>query len=96
MAKAVLEIFVRELLLDGSIIQMKIWRLPFPDPERPHGYKYSLFYGRRGRRIVGYDNERGKGDHRHLGDREEAYTFTSVEALMRDFKADIRRARRSL
>jgi hypothetical protein len=95
MAKAVLEIFVKELLLDGSIIQMKIWLLPNPDPERPHGYKYSLFYGRPGHRIVGYDNERGKGDHRHLGNCEEAYNFTSMGTLISDFRADVRRARRS-
>jgi hypothetical protein len=28
------------------------------------------------------DNERGKGDHYHHGDREEAYTFTTIEQLL--------------
>ena len=50
-------------LPDGSIVEMSIWRLPATDPERPHGLKYSLYYGRPGERFVGYDNERGKGDH---------------------------------
>ncbi len=36
-----------------------------------------------------YDNESGKGDHRHVGDREEPYRFVSVEKLGRDFEADI-------
>ncbi len=76
---------------DGSILQMRIWRLPAADAERPHGLKYSLFYGRPGERIVGYDNERGKGDHRHYQDREEPYAFVSVEQLVADFLADVRK-----
>ena len=74
---------------DGSIIEIKVWRLPAATPERPHGLKYSLFYGRRGERIVGYDNEAGKGDQRHVRGREYAYRFVSLEQLLRDFRADI-------
>ena len=48
-----------------------------------------LFYGFPGRRLVGYDNERGKGDHRHAGAREERYAFTSLERLFDDFIADV-------
>ncbi len=55
--------------------------------------KYSLFYGVPGKRIVGYDNERGKGDHRHLGEREEPYLFESPEKLIVDFMADVAKAR---
>ena len=54
-----------------------------------HHLKYSLFYGRPGLRVVGYDNERGKGDHRHYGDREEPYVFQGVRQLMADFLADV-------
>jgi hypothetical protein len=61
--------------------------------ERPHGLKYSLFYGRNGLRIVGYDNERGKGDHKHLADKEYRYRFVTVEKLMADFLADLERAK---
>ena len=39
------------------------------------------------------DNERGKGDHRHYGEREEAYAFKDVETLRSDFLADVRRIR---
>lgn len=78
-------------LRDGTIIQIKIWKLPADDNERPHGLKYSLFYGRPGERIVGYDNERGKGDHRHYRDREEPYLFTSMEKLIADFWTDVRK-----
>jgi hypothetical protein len=44
---------------------MRLWHLSERDAERSHGLEYSLFYGRDGARIVGYDNERGKGNHRH-------------------------------
>lgn len=82
----------RKAVLDtGAIIQIRIWLLPRATRERPHRLKYSLFYGRRGERIIGYDNEAGKGDHRHYRDREEAYTFVSLARLVADFEADVRR-----
>jgi len=39
--------------------------------------------------VIGYDNERGKGDHRHIGGKEEFYAFTTVDALIADFIADV-------
>ena len=78
---------------DGAIREMVIWRLPEADKERLHGLKYSLFYGYPGKSLVRYDNERGKGDHRHYSDKEETYNFVSVEQLMRDFNTDIERLR---
>ena len=50
-------------------------------------------YGRPGLRVVLYDNERGKGDHRHHLEHEESYVFENVETLIADFLADVRRAR---
>ena len=82
----------KAVLPDGSIVEMTIWQLPKFSSERPHGLKYSLFYGRDGVRIVGYDNERGKGDHKHIGGVETRYTFESVEKLVADFLADVERA----
>lgn len=78
---------------DRAFVEMTIWDVPKPVAGSLHRFKYRLFYGYPGRRIVGYDNERGKGDHRHLGDKEEPYRFSSVEILMADFLADVRRAR---
>jgi hypothetical protein len=76
---------------DGVIVQIRVWRLPAPTAERPHGLKYSLFCGRHGERIIGYDNEAGKGDHRHYREREEPYVFVSLDRLIADFEADIRK-----
>ncbi len=50
---------------DGSIIELIIWRLPRATADRRHGLKYRLYYGRGGKCLVRYDNEAGKGDHRH-------------------------------
>lgn len=68
---------------------MVVWRLPGPEPDRAHGYKYRLVFIRDGVRVVGYDNERGKGDHRHDGLREEPYGFVDVPTLIRDFLNDV-------
>jgi Family of unknown function (DUF6516) len=81
-------------LPDGSTIEMSIWQLPSANPERPHGLKYSLYYGFAGKRIVGYDNERGKGDHKHVEGRETRYRFVSAEKLVADFLADVERIRK--
>lgn len=81
------------VLDDGAIIQIIVWRLPTATRERPRGLKYSLFHGRPGERIVGYDNETGKGDHRRYRDREETYRFTNYETLIRDFMNDVRKER---
>lgn len=78
---------------DGAIVELVLWRVPSPVPPSTHDLKYSLFYGRRGIREVGYDNERGKGDHRHLRGVEVAYNFSSVEQLMVDSWTDVRAAR---
>lgn len=85
------EIIFRDkyVFADGAIREMIIWRLPTADVVRPHGLKYSLYYGFPGTRLVGYDNELGKGDHRHYGDREEPYNFSTVEQLVADFEKDI-------
>ena len=72
---------------------MVLWRVPLPVPPSNHCLKYSLFCGRPGVREVGYDNERGKGDHRHYQGVESAYRFSTVEQLMADFWSDVRRLR---
>jgi hypothetical protein len=38
---------------------------------------------------VRYDNERGKGDHRHVDGQEAPYAFTTVEQLLDDFERDV-------
>ena len=87
--KAVLLFQEKRAEASGAIIEMTIWRVPTPVPPSTHGLKYSLFYGRAGQRIIAFDNERGKGDHMHIGDVEQPYGFTTVEQLMIDFLAAV-------
>ena len=91
--RATLVIRERIVFDDGALIDMKVWQVPKPVPPSGHSLKYSLFYGRPGQRLVGYDNERGKGDHRHYADREEAYSFVSIERLLADFRSDVEKMR---
>ncbi|WP_295583231.1 DUF6516 family protein [uncultured Lamprocystis sp.] len=72
-------------------VEMVVWALPTRTADRPHGLKYRLYCGLAGTCLVRYDNETGKGDHRHYGDREEPYRFLSVERLLADFRDDCAR-----
>jgi hypothetical protein len=89
------EIIVADKIVfdDGAIQEMVIWRVPTPIPPTRYGFKYRLFYGFPGQRLVAYDNERGKGDHRHIEGREESYFFTGWETLIDAFLADVARIR---
>ena len=91
--RATLLLETKTVFDDGGIIQMRLWLVPTPVRGSAHRLKYSRFYGQGGIRLVGYDNEAGKGDHRHYGAREEAYLFTTPEQLIADFRADVERIR---
>ena len=88
-SKATRIFYDKAVLPDGAVVEMVIWQLPAPNAEREHALKYRLFYGRDGERIVGYDNERGKGDHKHIRGIESRYRFMSVEKLIADFLNDV-------
>jgi len=89
--KAKIHTQYKDELPDGSIVSIVIWVLPEKTIERPQGYKYRLNYSTiDGTTWVRYDNETGKGDHRHIGAIEIAYEFLSIEKLVRDFMRDVR------
>ena len=91
MPKAYLLVRVKEAVT-GGIREIVIWLLDEPLPGCSHRLKYRIYYGVSGGQcLVGYDNERGKGDHRHVQGREESYNFTTVENLVNDFDNDVRR-----
>lgn len=75
-----------------NIIEIKMWEVQVT-PDRPHGYKYSLVYVVQGKRVIGYDNAEGKGDHRHYRDRVEPYKFEGLGKLAEDFYSDVQRYR---
>lgn len=75
----------------GGFAEYVVWLLPNPLTPSEHRYKYRLAYVKNGHCVVRYDNERGKGDHRHFGGQEIQYTFTNPRKLIADFEADIAR-----
>jgi hypothetical protein len=79
----------RQVFDDGAILEAIVWKLTRPMAGSVHPYKYRLFYGYAGERVIGYDNERSKGDHRHYRRQESAYTFVSPRRLIDDFLADV-------
>ena len=80
---------------DGAIREMVLWQLSHKISDRPHGLEYRLYYGLGdGTCLVRFDNESGKGDHKHVGSQEEGYRFIDVETLVADFLAEIEKARR--
>jgi hypothetical protein len=91
--KAELIFYERINYEDSSILEMKLWSVSSPVPSSAHEFKYSLFYGRSGVGEIGYDNERGKGDHKHFRDIETSYRFETVEKLIADFLSDVKTLR---
>jgi hypothetical protein len=85
------ELVIRERVVfgDGELTEMVVWRVPRPVPPSTHSFKYRLVYIVGGRRVLGYDNERGKGDHKHAGGVEEPFTFTTIDELLGKFVAEV-------
>ena len=76
---------------EDAFAELVLWQLPRSLPGCRHKYKYRLAYVVRGECVLRYDNEAGKGDHRHYGSRENAYTFTTPDDLIAAFETDIAR-----
>lgn len=74
-----------------AFVELKITRVPSPVDGCSHPYKYGLALVVRRECVLRYDNERGKGDHRHIGATEMPYVFSTVEQLIADFMNDVRR-----
>lgn len=70
-------------------MEVVVWQVPNPVPPAQHRFKYRLAFMREGRRVVGYDNKRGNGDHRHIGASESRYRFIGIDTLVADFIKDV-------
>ncbi len=82
---------IRRRIDDTAFVEAVVWELPQPVPASAHRFKYRLALVVNGECVMRYDNERGKGDHRHIAGREEAISFTTPEALFDAFEADVER-----
>ncbi len=77
----------------GGIIEPVVLRVPQPVPPSTHPFKYRAVYVVNSELVLGFDNERGKGDHCPIGGREQPYRFTTVAQLVEDFIAAVAAAR---
>lgn len=75
-------------LSDTRFVEMVIWQVPQPVRGSTHGYKYRLVLVANEVCVLRYDNEAGKGDHKHVGAVQVPYTFTTLDQLMADFWND--------
>jgi Family of unknown function (DUF6516) len=87
--KAELLLFERHQVGEGAFAELRVWRVPKPVRGSVHDHKYSLAYVVGGRCVLRYDNEAGKGDHKHVGSVEQVYTFTTPVTLLADFWKDV-------
>ncbi|MEY4642278.1 MAG: hypothetical protein RLZZ227_2272 [Pseudomonadota bacterium] len=81
----------RVVFADNKFAELVLWQLSRPLRGSRHTFKYRLAYVVNEVCVLRYDNEAGKGDHRHEGHTETPYKFISPEKLLSDFQQDIAR-----
>jgi len=79
----------RHIISENAFVEMVVWRLPLPLSGSHHGFKYRLALVVNGLCVIRYDNEAGKGDHKHMDSNEIPYTFTTSQGLLDDFWNDV-------
>ncbi|HAK89154.1 MAG TPA: hypothetical protein DHV16_02515 [Nitrospiraceae bacterium] len=75
-----------------ELVEIKIWQVPKSE-DKPFGVKYSIVYIKDGKRLLGYDNAEGKGNHKHYKDIEVPYEFAGIWDLLNNFKKDLKKIR---
>lgn len=88
------ELFNRRVpVTEHAFAELVLWELSEPLSGSKHSYKYRLAFVVFGECVLRYDNESGKGDHKHEDDREMNYRFTTVDKLVADFFEEVKRWR---
>ena len=85
------QLLLRERYALGAdrFAEIVVWQLPRSLPGSAHRFKYRLAFVVDLECVLRFDNEAGQGDHKHVGARQVAYAFTSVDQLMTDFWSEI-------
>ena len=87
--KAIVLMDERHVVADDAFVEIVIWDVPQPVRRSSHRLKYRLALVAAGQCVLRYDNEAGKGDHRHVGEIETPYRLQSLEHLLADFWSDV-------
>lgn len=86
---AILLLNERHTVSENAFIEMVVWQLQSSVSGSKHDFKYRLALVVDGTCVLRYDNEAGKGDHKHMGEHEVPYAFTTPRSLLEDFWDDV-------
>lgn len=90
MGKTIPLLHERVVLASDVFAAIRIWRVPHAVRGSVHDLKYSLALVAGRECVLRYDNEAGKGDHRHMADGSEAtYAFRSADDQIADFWMEV-------
>ena len=85
----------RRIWLDAnSLLSLVVWDVTPSVRGSNHKYKYRLAYVVEGKCVLRYDNEAGKGDHKHQGAAEIPIEFIDINRLVDDFVVKVNQLRR--
>lgn len=87
--KAIRLINERVIISETTFAELVVWKIPEPAAGSKHLYKYRLALVIDQECVLRYDNEPGKGDHKHIGEVESSYEFTTPEKLLANFWKDV-------
>ncbi len=79
----------RRVVSERQFAEVVIWHLPESVPGSSHDFKYRLAFVVDDICVIRFDNEAGKGDHKHVGEKQVPYTFFSLSQLIADFWTEI-------
>ena len=88
-AGAVLIFDDRLALSETAFVELIVWSVPEPTRGSAHFFKYRLALIADGICVLRFDNEAGKGDHKHIGSEEVTYRFIDLATLQQDFWKDV-------
>jgi hypothetical protein len=77
------------IISENAFVEIVVWRLTSPLAGSRHVFKYRLALIVNGHCAIRYDNEAGKGDHKHIGETEFPYIFTTPQTLLDNFWNDV-------
>ena len=79
----------RHIVSENAFVEMVVWVVTEPVSGSHHSFRYRLAFVVDGCCVLRYDNEAGKGDHKHVGEDEIPYFYTTSQALLNDFWNDV-------
>jgi hypothetical protein len=81
----------RRIIAEDRFAEIVVWELPRPVAGSRHSFKYRLALVVDEQCVLRFDNETGKGDHKHAGAVEVPYCLYEPGAALADFWGEVER-----